>query len=241
MKNLLVFLSISTYCAILSVSILAGNRTIRQLKTISDENPDLYKLSPSQSEGMTHSAPAKKPNRQKLATKIKQSESVDENGRKISVVLEFSPEKEIEAIHFKIHKGYEMKSEKKRIPLKDLFQKTFDSPQIYEETTSQQIFAISFHPINFNSKDGGTFAIRYKNRYFFTVFSAFKEVIMNLIKDGEQWILADEEGRSIKTLWIQIDSLSPRMVSKIVADWRTSAHRKLKIRSCKESARALLL
>ena len=234
MKNLLIF------CAILSVSTFAGNRKIRQLEPISNENPDFHKLLLLQSEGITHSVPTKKPDRQKLDTKIKQSESFDQHGRKISVVLELSPEKEIEAIHFKIHKGYDMKSEKKRIPLKNLFQKTFDSPQIYEKTTSQQIFAISFHPLDFNPRDGGTFAIRYKNRYFFTAFSAFKEVVMTLVKDEGKWVLADEEGRLIKTLWIKIRSLSPRIVSKIVADWGTSAKRKLKIRSCKESARALL-
>ena len=247
MKNLLLSLFLLAFYTILSFSVFAGNRKIRQLESTPKENSDLYKLSPSQSEGMTHSAPTKKPDLQELATKIQWMDYLyaSNHGKKISVVLELSPKEEIEAIHFEMYNGISMENEKKRIPIKDLFKKTFKTPNLYLDNDDflldRRISPISFHPLDFNPKDGGTFAIRYKNRYFFKLLSTSKEVVMNLIKDGEKWFLADENRFPIKKMHIQITGARPRVVNKIVADWRTSAQRKLKIRSCKESARALLL
>ena len=159
-----------------------------------------------------------------------------------SMVLELSPEGEIHAIYFDMYGdyyGHYGKHYKKRILLKNLFEETFASPVIYRGGTDIRISPISLHPLDFNSKDGGTFAIRYKNRRFFKFFSKSKEVIMSLIKNKGEWILADEEARPINELLIQTGS-TPKVVNKIVADNRTSTQRKLKIRPCKESARALL-
>ena len=151
-----------------------------------------------------------------------------------SMVLEFSPEGEIYAIYFDIHRfNHSGRHRKKRILLKNLFEETFTSPE------GQQISPISLHPLDFNPRDGGTFAIRYKNRRFFELFNTSKEVIMSLIKSKGEWVLADKEGRPINKL--SVITFDSRIVKEIIADMGTSTERKLKIRSCKESARALLL
>ena len=166
-----------------------------------------------------------------------------------SIILELSPEGEIHTIYFDMYHYHDMynshrrKHPKTRIPLKNLFKETYTAPTVYDDRllapTPPDISPISLHPLDFNPRDGGTFAIRYKNRHFFKLFSTSKEVIMSLIKNKGEWFLADEEGRPINNLWIEV--INPRVVHRIVADPYTSAERKLKIHSCEESARALLL
>ena len=159
-----------------------------------------------------------------------------------SIALELSPEGEIRAINFDMYDravhSYG-KHHKKYIPLKNLFEESFDPPQIYlERKTNKKRSPISLYPLDFNPKDGGTFAIRYKNRRFLRPSNTV-EVIMSLIKNKGEWVLADEEGRPIKEL-SAYTAFSNWTVKEIIADWETSAQRKLKIRPCKESARALL-
>ena len=178
-----------------------------------------------------------------VTTKIIQSEMIKQNKKyEVSLTLELSPEGEIHAILFNMYKNDQPgdlgRLLKKRILLKNLFKETFNSPKIYIGSKDSYISPISFHPLNFNPKDGGTFAIRYKNRHFFKSFSTSKEVILSLIQDRGEWILTDEERRPINELWIRV--INPRTVNKIVADWHTLAERELKIHSCEKSARALL-
>ena len=131
-----------------------------------------------------------------LPVEMKQAERIEFYGEKVSIVLELSPEGDIQAIHFDMYEGspqyYDGRHRTKRIPIKDFFEKTFESPQVYGGT-DQKISPISFHPLDFNPKDGGTFAIKFKNRHFFKSFSTSKEVVMSLVKNGGKWILADEE------------------------------------------------
>ena len=216
----------------------ASDKTSQETAT---ENPASRRTALSRAERIPPSVPAKKPVFQTLNTEIKQAERIGFYGEKVSVALELSPRGDIETIHFDMYQGnpryYDGRHRTKRIPIKDFFEKTFESPQVYAGT-DKKISPISFHPLDFNPKDGGTFAIRFKNRHFFKSFSTSKEVVMSLIKDGGKWILADEGGRPINKLWIQI--LSPRVVRKIVADAYTPTQRKLKIRPCEKSARSLL-
>ena len=156
---------------------------------------------------------------------------------KISIVLELSLEGEIHAINFNMYANYG-RHRKKRILLKNLFEETFESPQTYSIRKDLKISPISFHPLDFNPKDGGTFIIRYKNRPLFKPFSRSKEVVMSLIKDRGEWFFADEERRPINELWIK--AIGSRVVKKIVADRSTPIQRKLQIHPCEESARALL-
>ena len=78
-----------------------------------------------------------------------------------------------------------------------------------------------------------------KTAHFFKLHTTSQEIIMSLIKDRGEWILADEEGRPINKLWVQV--INPRAVRKIVADKRTPLERKLKIRPCEKASRAILL
>ena len=156
-----------------------------------------------------------------------------------SIVLELSSEGEIHAIFFDMYhrNAHYPKHYKTRIPLKNLFEETFAAPKIWDDG---RIAPISLHPLDFNPRDGGTFAIRYKTPRFLRRPKTL-EVIMSLIKNKGEWFLADEEGRPMDELFVKTRFSDHSIVKKIVSDWDTSAERKLIIRPCKESARALLM
>ena len=191
--------------------------------------PKLAKISPS--------GPTKNPALQiPVTTKIRYDYDIS------SIVLELSSEGEIHAINFDMYDNllrHYGKHRKRYIPLKNLFEENFGSPILYYDNIPTQISPISLHPLDFNPKDGGTFAIRYTNRRFLRP-SKTVEVIVSLIKNKGEWFLADEEGRPMKELFIKT-TIGHFAVRKIIADEETSAQRKLKIRPCKESVRALLL
>ena len=185
-----------------------------------------------------HGPPTINPTLQPVTTKIRYT--IFDN-KISSMVLEFSSEGEIHAINFDMYdnglKAYG-KHLKKYISLKNLFEKTFDPPQIYNKS-DKKLAPISLHPLDFNPRDGGTFAIRYKKPRLLRP-SKTVEVIISLIKNKGEWVLADEEGRPIKELSLDT-AVSNWTVKEVIADWETSTQRNLKIRPCKESARALLL